>query len=223
MLGAGFDHSRVVRMVNGVDVHKFSPSIDKRIEKKNLSVEGKRVLLYTGRLTSQKSLKTLLFAFHRSIEVIPNLYLFFVGDGEDRSMLEALAVELGIQDNVAFVRWTEDITTYLRGADIFVLPSLSEGISNSLLEAMAAGLPCIATNVGGSGETLGQDNNYGILVEPGNIDQLSEAINRLAANDQEALEFGARARQRILEHYELSVVGDRYFELYEKLVMRSRN
>lgn len=217
MLEAGFSRSQVIRMVNGVDVKKFSPSADKNIEKDFLRMAGRIVVLYTGRLTAQKALNILLTAFQRSLEVLSNLHLFLVGDGEDRSMLEALAADLGIQDNVTFIRWVEDINPYLRGADIFVLPSLSEGISNSLLEAMSSGLPCIATRVGGTSEALGHDNHYGLLIEPGSINQLAEAIIRLGSNHTEALRFGTLARQRVLDHYDLSIVGDRYYKLYEQI------
>jgi len=219
MLDAGFSRSQVIRMVNGVDVVKFSPSADKKIEKEILRMTGKTVLLYTGRLTSQKALNILLLAFQRSAAVVSDLHLFLVGDGEDRTMLETLAVNLGIQDKVTFVKWTKDINQYLRGADIFVLPSMGEGISNSLLEAMSTGLPCIATRVGGSGETLGYDNDCGLLIESGNVDQLTEAITRLASNRQEALQLGSRARQRILDHYDLSIVGSRYYKLYEQIAV----
>ncbi len=222
MLEAGFLRSRVIRMVNGVDTKKFSPSVDKSIEKKALHFEGKQIILYTGRLVAVKNINVLLLAFQRSMAAVPNLHLFIIGDGEERSMLETLAADLGIQNNVTFVKWVEDIGPYLRSADIFVLPSQIEGISNSLLEAMSAGLPCIATRVGGSRETLGDGNNFGLLIEPDNVDQLVEAIVRLGSDHQEALRLGACARQRILDHYDLSIVGSGYYRLYEEITLETQ-
>lgn len=217
MLNAGFLENRVVRMVNGADALRFTPSIDKVSDKKKFQLEEKTVLLFTGRLVAQKALNVLLQAFSLSKKSIADLHLVIVGDGEERLLLEQMAIDLGIRDDVTFIKWVQDIYPYLKGADIFILPSLVEGISNSLLEAMATGLACISTRVGGSEETLG-NGEYGILVDPNREDQLSSAITMLAENKKQALSLGVRARQRILDYYDFSVVCDRYFSLYKKLL-----
>lgn len=219
MLEAGFSRTQVVRMVNGVDTSKFFPSVNKEIDSRCFQLDGMpKILLYTGRLTNQKSLDTLLLAFSKAITKVQDLHLVIVGDGENRDMLERLSTDLGINRNVTFLRWVEDITPYLRGADIFVLPSLSEGISNSLLEAMASGLPSIATDVGGSGDALGRDEECGLLIQPGDVEQLTSSIIKLSSNPTMSEKIGHMARKRIMEVYDLEVVGENYKRLYDRLL-----
>lgn len=219
MLDAGFSRTQVVRMVNGVDTSKFFPSTNKEIDSRCFQLDGMpKILLYTGRLTNQKSLDTLLVAFSKAITKVQGLHLVIVGDGENRDMLEDLSADLGINRNVTFLRWVEDITPYLRGANIFVLPSLSEGISNSLLEAMASGLPSIATDVGGSGDALGRDEECGLLIQPGNVEQLASSIVKLSSNSTVSEKMGLMARKRIMEVYDLEVVGENYKRLYDRLL-----
>ena len=217
LLGAGFPPNRIVRMVNGVDVKKFTPPVDRLAAKESITMTGRTVLLFTGRLEPQKALDILLLAFQCAVKNIPNLHLIIVGDGSERDKLLEMIVDLGIQSQVTLIRYVEDIRPYLNGSDIFVLPSLIEGISNSLLEAMASGSSCIATRVGGSGEVLG-GGAYGLLIEPNNVGQLSDAISRFASNQEEAVRFGVRSRQRAVDYYDFSVVGNRYFLLYREMI-----
>ena len=175
MLEAGFSRERIVRMVNGVDTALFRPPADKQDSKNSLHLTGSTVLLFTGRLTAQKGLPNLLLALRQVVAVQSNVHLLLAGEGEERQRLEALASELGLESHLTFLGRCDSVQSYLNVADIFVLPSLSEGISNSLLEAMASGLPCIATNVGGSVEALG-GGACGILISPNSVEQLANAI-----------------------------------------------
>ena len=217
MLQVGFSRSRIVRMVNGVDTTLFFPPTDKQAAKASLHLADKTVLLFTGRLTAQKALPDLLLALKQVTNVLPNVYLLLAGEGEERSVLESLAANLGVTSHLTFLGRCNSVKAYLDASDIFVLPSLSEGISNSLLEAMASGLPCIATDVGGTVDALAQ-GACGVLISPNNAQQLADAILRLASNAREMERLGLQARQRAIEHYDLSVVGIQYFELYQKLV-----
>jgi len=217
MLNAGLPPARIIRMVNGVDTNLFCPSTDKRFAKASLDLADRTVLLFTGRLTAQKALPDLISALKQVSGVLTNIHLLLAGDGEERNMLETMAADLGIRSRLTFLGRCDSVKPYLDAADIFVLPSLSEGISNSLLEAMASGLPCIATNVGGSFEALAQ-GRCGVLVSPDNVQQLADAILQLASDEQEMERLGRQARKRAVDHYELAVVGEQYFRLYQKLV-----
>ena len=140
-----------------------------------------------------------------------------IGKGNERDALVALAEKLGIQHCVTFIDYINDVQPYLNAGDIFVLPSLGEGISNSLLEAMSCGLACISTRVGGSTEVLG-DGKYGLIVPPNSVEELTEALVRLGNSASERTRLGNLARQRILEKYDFQVIGEQYYSLYTRLL-----
>jgi glycosyltransferase involved in cell wall biosynthesis len=120
----------------------------------------------------------------------------------------------------------------LRDADLFVLPSRAEGLSNALLEAMSHGLPCIATNVGGNVELIGGDNHNkimpgefmtarnGLLVNPDDVDGISEAMVYLIRNRTEREEMGRKGRVFIGENYSIDLIADKYIALYERTLDR---
>jgi glycosyltransferase involved in cell wall biosynthesis len=119
---------------------------------------------------------------------------------------------------------------YLKDSDIFVLPSRAEGLSNSLLEAMSYGLPCITTNVGGNAELLRQDGNRkisageyviaknGLLVNPDDAKGLAEAILYLIQNGEAREETGRKGREFIQENFSIDLIADRYIALYERML-----
>ena len=210
---AGFQNTRL--MPNGVDAGYFQPCPEKEAVKSRLGFAGSVLLLFTGRLESQKSLDTLLKGFSLAQQEHPNLRLVLVGDGLEKPGLEQLAARLGLGEAVMFAGSQTDVRSYLDAADVFVLPSLAEGISNALLEAMSCGLACIATSVGGTPEVLG---TCGLLVEPDQPEALAQAISQLVSNPQQARQFGAQARQRILAEYDIHIVGEHYIQLYNELL-----
>lgn len=216
LLQAGFPAQRVLRMDNGIDAQPFL-DLSRSGAKKSLGLEGHTVAIYTGRLVTQKALAILLQALAEAIQSQPELYLLLVGQGPEREALEQQAQALGLTRHVRFVGNVQDVRPYLAAADIFVLPSEGEGISNALLEAMAAGLGCIATAVGGSPEVLDY-GSCGLLVQPGKVEQLKAALVQLARDPQEVERLGRLARQRILTRYAFNVVGDAYQELYARLL-----
>lgn len=217
ILAAGFPSDRVIRMDNGIDTVRFAPCPDRLSAVKALGLKNKVFILYTGRLVPQKALHLLLTALKRALTSCKELHLLMIGSGEERNALIALTADLNIQAHVTFFEQVGDVRPYLHAGEIFVLPSLAEGISNSLLEAMSCGLACVATRVGGSTEVLG-DGKYGLLVPPNNVEKLSNALVRLGNSAGERTQLGYLARQRILEKYDFQVVGEQYYELYERLV-----
>ena len=217
VLSAGFARQRVVQMDNGIDSREFEPAPDKNLAKNayNLNKES-LIVLFTGRLTPQKALPVLLRAMQQGRSILPDLHLLLVGHGEEETALQALTDELGLRQNVTFVGAVNNIHPYLAASDIFVLPSLAEGISNSLLEAMSCGLPCIATSVGGSSEVLG-DGKYGILVPVNDVAELAAALIRLGLDVVERNRIGNEARCHILKRYDMGIVGKKYLDLYMQL------
>ncbi len=217
LLAAGFPSERICRMVNGVDAEAFRPQESKTAAKESLGLADRTIALFVGRLTAQKALPTLMLALQNAVTVCPQLHLVLVGDGPDRLALEQRVSELGIAPHITFVGKAADVRPYLNAADMFVLPSVAEGISNALLEAMAAGVACVATAVGGSPEVL-DDGACGVLLPPERPDLLSAALVRLARDPDEAARLGRLARSRILSHYDFAVVGDQYRSLYAQLL-----
>jgi glycosyltransferase involved in cell wall biosynthesis len=217
LLREEFPKNRILRITNGVNTDLFSPSDDKEALKIAMNMKGRAVLLFVGRLVPIKAIPVLLNAFGKTVKAATNAHLIILGDGDEREKLESLTRQLGIQPCVTFAGDVENVVPYLRAADIFVLPSLGEGLSNSLLEAMSSGLACVATKITGSMDALA-NGDCGLLVEPGNADQLANALIYLLSNKQEISRLGRLARQRILNTYDFSIVGERYFELYKQLV-----
>lgn len=217
LVDAGFRYDRVVRMFNGIETNYYAPANDVERLKDTALPSGKVALLYTGRLTSVKNLPLLLLAMKKAVTRYPDLYLTLVGNGEEKDSLLVLANQLGIQANVTFAGETDNVRDYLRNADIFVLSSSVEGISNSLLEAMSCGLACISTNVGGAKEIL-DNGECGILVEPNDVDAFADSIVSLALDPDLVKRFGRLARQKILDNYSISAIGESYIALYNNLL-----
>lgn len=216
-LSAGFPHERVYRMVNGIDVSSFAPSIPRQDAKAVLGKKDKILVLFVGRLVPQKSLPSLLKALQKAARSCPDLHLILVGGGPEHDALQTLVDELEIREFVTFAGNQSDVKPYLNASDIFVLPSETEGMSNSLMEGMAAGLPCLATPVGASPKMLGQ-GKYGILIPVGDVTAWADALVDLARDPVRRAELGGAAHQRINAKYDFSVIGPRYEALYRDLI-----
>jgi glycosyltransferase involved in cell wall biosynthesis len=144
-----------------------------------------------------------------------------VGDGPSRADLEAHAARVGIADRVTFAGFRLDIPDILATSTIAVLPSLSEGLSNSLLEAMAAGLPVVATRVGGNPEAVGEGEG-GLLVPPGDDRALAEAIATLLVNVTLRERLGHAARRRVDRLFSVNRMLQETETLYRDLMERRR-
>lgn len=172
------------------------------------------MVLFVGLLRKQKGIDRLLQAFAQLEE---RWCLCLVGDGPERAALERRAIGLNIADRVHFVGHVEDPSEYYARARLFVLPSLAEGLSNALLEAMAFGRPVVATHIGGNVDLI-QDGVNGLLVEPDSPDEMAEAMSRLLANEGFAQRMGANARKTVQERYTMSCVVAQYLEVYRALL-----
>ena len=142
-----------------------------------------------------------------------------MGDGPCRAALAALAAGLGIQDQVAFSGEADNVPELLAQASMFVLPSLSEGVSLSLLEAMATGLPVVATRVGGNVEVV-EEGQTGFLVPAREPARLAEAIIRLAADPDLACRMGTAGRRRVETTFDVRAMVRAYEALYQEGLSR---
>jgi glycosyltransferase involved in cell wall biosynthesis len=144
-----------------------------------------------------------------------------VGDGPLKSQMERIAGELGIMDSVEFLGWRTDIVDLLQQAWGFVLPSRWEGMPGALLEAMACGLPCIATRVSGSEDIIcnGVD---GLLVEPEQPAELADALRRVIQDTELARRLGREGRSKVVRSYQLRHVVEQCVALYRCLLAQDR-
>jgi glycosyltransferase involved in cell wall biosynthesis len=212
-LGVPADH--MVRMASGVDTEHFHPGTS-AVETDLLP---RPRVIFTGRLHPQKNLPLLLEAWVQvARQTTANLIL--VGPGSDREALSALTGRLGIADRVQFTGAVADPADHLRAADIFALPSVAEGMSNSLLEAMATELPCVVSGIGGNTDLI-TDRQTGRLVSSTDRETWSATLIDLLAYPVEARRLGIEARRRVEREFSLHVVTERYLELYRELISRS--
>lgn len=211
----GFSPDRIVRMASGVDAEHFRPgpsAVERTLP------TGPRVV-FTGRLHPQKNLDLLLDVWP-SVTARTGARLILVGDGPDRSRLEDRARALGIADRVVMTGAVPDPADHLRAADLFALPSVAEGMSNSLLEAMATALPCLASAIGGNDDLL-TPGPCGRLIAPEDRGAWEATLIEMIEQPERARALGAAARRRVEREFALPVVVDRYVELYRELLGQS--
>jgi sugar transferase (PEP-CTERM/EpsH1 system associated) len=175
--------------------------------------------IHVARLHPVKDQATLLRAARRVADAEPGFRLDIVGDGPARAELVALRDELALGGHVRFLGCRDDVAGLLSGADFFVLSSVTEGISLTLLEAMATGLPVVATDVGGNREVVASGRT-GLLVPARSPDQLAAAMLQMVRSPERTRRMGAAARRRVEEEFDLRRVVARYERLYLSLLRR---
>jgi len=172
-----------------------------------------------ARLAPQKGIDILLRAAAGLQDRWPRLKLVIVGDGPLLVELQQLATEIGVR-HVCWTGWQSDVTPYLRASDLFVLPSLWEGLPYALLEAMAYGLPSVATAVGGNQEVLSLGG--GQLCPAGDVPALMAAMTKYLVNPEARVADGARARAVVAEYYSFDQQIARVQEVYQSVKLRGR-
>jgi glycosyltransferase involved in cell wall biosynthesis len=207
--------SRVVLLPNGISLAGLEVPEDRDQARARLGLSG-FVLGVVGRLEEQKGHTYLLQALPRLMADIPDLNLAIVGDGRLKGALEGQARELGPKAAVCFMGMRRDVPLILRALDLYVMPSLWEGLPLALLQAMGAGLPVAATRVGGVEEVIRSGEN-GLLVPPADPQALAEAILELYHDPARREEMGRRARQTVAESYSQEVMLRRLEDLYLEL------
>jgi glycosyltransferase involved in cell wall biosynthesis len=187
---------------NGVDTDEFRPGKRKEQNKDKL------ILISSGRLIQRKGFEYLLEALRGR----PEFELVLIGDGDSKELLGKMAVDFGVDVKFLGAQPKQSVIDNLQRADIFVLPSLNEGMSNSILEAMACGLPVISTDVGGSQELIADGKN-GFVVRRASAESISGALDKYLENRSLLEEHGKESR-RVALRFSWAKVGRQYLELY---------
>jgi sugar transferase (PEP-CTERM/EpsH1 system associated) len=219
----GFPYERLTLILNGVDVQAFPPRpADKDTIRADLGLELDPIYIGTvGNLRPVKNQALLLQAAQQVCARYHNVRVVIIGEGPLRGQLVRTAEALGIQKQVCLLGARAEISELLNALDIFVLPSLSEGLPMSVLEAMACGLPVVATDVGGIPEVV-VHGQTGLLVSSQDVQQLAAALETLVQQPGLRLTLGHQGRARVVEHFSLQRMVHDYEGLYKSLMHGQR-
>jgi sugar transferase (PEP-CTERM/EpsH1 system associated) len=206
-------------LYNGVDLKHFKPVAREELRHRLEFRPSDIVVGSVGRLVAVKNYSLLL----RAVKAMANnnVVVVLIGEGSERAALEAQALALGLNERVRFFGHRDDVAELLVAMDIFVLPSLSEGMSNTQLEAMAAGVAVVASDVGGNAEIV-QHGVNGLIFPNGDEVQLCKHLNALAANACLRAELAKAGRDRVLSGFTIDAMIRRYEHLYRTTLLKRR-
>ena len=220
----GISPDRVRRICNGVDSDRFRPAaVREPIDGSPFNDPRLWLVGTVGRMQAVKNQVDLARAFAQALAAAPalreRLRLVMVGDGPLRAEAAALLAQAGLAELAWLPGERRDVREVMRGLDCFVLPSLAEGISNTILEALSSGLPVIATAVGGNPDLI-ESGRTGLLVPAGDTAALARVLGALAADPARARALGLAARQQVEREFSLAAMVSAYESMYELLLTR---
>jgi len=212
----GLPHQKIKYIPNGKDLKKFDLPIGKIEAKKRIGCSENEILLgCIARLYEFKGQKYLIQALPSVLGKYPKAKIVLVGGGSMEESLQELAKSLGVEEKVLFLGERKDIPELLKAFDLFVFPSLREGMPGALMEAMASGLPVIATNIDGNNELI-VDGENGVLVSPERPQQISAKIILLLENKEMAERLGEKAKETIEKKFSIDNMVTQIDSLYER-------
>jgi glycosyltransferase involved in cell wall biosynthesis len=202
---------------NGVDTGRYTPSGDRGEVRRRLGLPlDRRIILNVGNLKPVKGHDILLEAMGRMNGGAANVTLVVVGQDYRNGALQEWAASRLSHCDIRFVGRQDDVLPWYQAADLFVLPSQSEGMSNALLEAMACGLPVIATEVGGNGDVV-QHGRTGLLIQPDCPQQLADVITAVLADEARRAAWGEAARRHVERCFNITHTREEYAQRYTAL------
>ncbi|RPI22786.1 MAG: glycosyltransferase family 1 protein [Chloroflexota bacterium] len=212
----GPKREKIAVISNGVDVRRYRRDVDRQGIRQELGLpEDARLASVVGTLKEQKGHRYLIEAAAPVLVRRPGLHILIIGDGVLGPALQAQAREAGLEGQIHFLGNRSDVPELLAASDYFILPSLWEGLPMALIEAMASGLPIIATDVSGARQVM-DSGETGILVPPGNADELRNAIVQMLANPLKAQAMGAAARRHVEAAYSAQKQVSEHMALYKR-------
>jgi len=206
---------KIVTIPNGIDGSRFGIAIDREAKRRELGISRDGPILGLAvRLSEQKGITYLLQALPQILRRHPRTTLLIAGDGELKESLQREAAALGLTDHVVFCGARKDIPELLKLLDVYVLPSLWEGLPMVVLEAMAAGCPVVATDVGGTSTAI-VSGKTGLLVGPKDPAALAEAVSTMLDSESLRAQYTAQAREFFQSEFTAQTMTRRYERLYE--------
>lgn len=223
----GGDERQITTIPNGVDTERFRPPSDseKSRMRSKLGLPKKWLLTYTGKLNRGKGLRVLLRAWRELMKQTQDLHLVLVGSGSGQYLsceeeLRAYVEKNNLDSHVTFTGYVENVEEYLMASDALTLPSRSEAFGLALCEAMACGLPCIGTTVGGIPDFV-TDGENGLLVAPGDSEALRDAIWRLYSEEKMAHDLAESARVTVQEGFSMQAVAEAHVRTFADVLENS--
>jgi glycosyltransferase involved in cell wall biosynthesis len=215
---AGVPENRIVVIRNAARLGVFEKRTNNRSEILNHfgDTRPSHIILAAGRLSPEKGFDVLINAASQVVKENPHTGFVIFGDGVERAALSKQIQTLGLQSHVALAGFTDQLDQYLPNAEIVVLPSRSEGLPNVALEASAAGVPVVATAVGGTPEVVAEGET-GFLVPSEDAIAMAKRIGQLLGNDELRKQFGQAGRVRMEEEFSFEAQAERYVSLYESV------
>jgi glycosyltransferase involved in cell wall biosynthesis len=217
-LNVGLDVARVPLIASAVDTRALQPDPEARSRVlREFGLDDRAIVVgVAAQLIPRKGHELLLRAWPALVRRVPHVRLLCFGQGPLAARLERLVATLGLAPHVRFVGFREDFAELLPGFDVLVHPAAREGLGLAVLEAMAAGVPVVATAVGGIVDAL-NDGVEGLLVPAGDGPGFAAAVERLIASPAERLRMGAAGRARVDSEFSIGRMADRYAELYRNV------
>ncbi len=217
----GLRPEQIVLLPTGIETKHYAAAFRQIEARAHDDAARPLTVLCVARYRYEKGLDVLLHAWRRVQAQGINARLALAGGGQLEPQLAAMITALGLQDSVELAGLRSDVSDLLAKADVFVLPSRFEGLPNALLEAMAAGLPCVVTRVSGN-EDVVADGACGLLVPPGEPEPLAAALTHMLTHPVEARVMGRAARERIIRYYERDDLMRQLEALYRSLTRKAR-
>ncbi len=212
------DQNKITVIYNGINIKKFKYNVEQREQmRKAVNIEDKTVLSFTALLRPAKGHQYLLEAISEIKNQYPNIVLLLIGDGELMNELKLIVNRMHIEQFIRFLGYRTDIPALLSATDIYVHSSVEEGFGIAIIEAMAAGLPVVATNVGGIPEII-TNNKNGILIPPENPQALADAISDLIEHTEKRKILGEKGKQHVEATFTDDMMIKKYMEVYVKIV-----
>lgn len=212
----GIFRSKVTAIPNAIPVEDYYQPQERIDFRNEIGLSPQMLAIgFTGRITRVKCLDLLLEAFDEVFPLYPHARLVIAGEGELRLALEAQAQRLKINNAVIWLGFCDDIPRMLSGIDIYVQPSMNEGLSLSILEAMASETPVIVTHVG-SAEEIIEDGVNGILIEPGLSEDIATALMTLLSNEQMRKRLARKGREFVVEEFNVQKMVNGYCDIYRQ-------
>lgn len=216
LLNEGIQGARIARIPNGVDIGRFRPVVpgEQARIRAQLRLTDAPTAIYAGRLAPEKRIETVVRAWRDVRSRVPEAQLLVVGEGPS-----ALALRGYPTEGIRLLGGQDSITPYLQASDVFVLPSVAEGLSNAMLEAMACGLPCLVHAHGGAVDAI-EHGVSGFFLKDESDDAMAAALTTLLTSPEARRATGTRARAVVVDRYSLDSVADQLASLYRQLARR---
>lgn len=213
LLDSGVAAKKIRTIANGIDVGPFERARPLPV----FEFDGNKVVGMVARLDLQKGFEYLLRATRELCAAFPALKVVIVGEGPDRQAIESMVQRFGLQSNVILAGQHSHMPEIYAAMDVFVLPSLNEGLPMTILEAMAASRPVIATRVGAIPKII-KDGEAGLLVDPGDVDGLRNALERLLTDSDLGRRLGSAGHDWVSRNYTSEAMALKYRQMYDEVL-----